>query len=666
MSVQAEISSLREKLHHHNYLYYVANNPVIGDLEFDLLMKELEKLEQSNPQFFDANSPTQRVGSDLNKSFETVKHKYPMLSLSNTYSEAELRDFDVRVRKLTHDTVNYVPELKFDGLSISLTYEKGQLVRAVTRGDGEQGDDVTANVRTIRSVPLVLSGDDYPEIFEIRGEIVMPFAVFDQLNAERLENGESPFANPRNAASGTLKQLDPRIVAKRHLEGYFYMLYSDKLPFNSHIDNLLLAQKWGFKVYDEVLVRCSSIDELWAIIEKYDKIRKDLPFAIDGMVVKVDDIAQQLQLGFTAKSPRWAISYKFKAERVSTKLLSVDFQVGRTGAITPVANLEAVQLSGTTVRRASLHNADVIAELDLHLEDDVFVEKGGEIIPKIIGVDILHRDLFSQPVEFIDKCPECNTPLVRIDGEAAHYCPNTTMCPPQIKGRISHFISRKAMNINSIGEETIDLLYEKGLVRKVSDLYRLQESDILGLERMGRKSAQNIIAAVSASCEIPFQRVLFALGIRFVGVEAAKKLANFFGNINSLAEATFEQLIVVDTIGDRIANSVLSYFSEIENVDMIKDLSNFGVSIELDAVELDNRSDKLSGFTFVISGTFDRHSRDELKALIEKNGGKNTSSISKKTSFLLAGAKVGPSKLVKVEKLGVALLSEDEFELMLK
>lgn len=664
MSDIDRIKVLREQLHHHNYLYYVLNAPVLGDVDFDLLMKELEELEKANPEQYDANSPTQRVGSDINKAFVQVKHKYPMLSLSNTYSEIELREFDARVRKLASEDVEYVTELKFDGLSISLTYEDGKLVRAVTRGDGEQGDDVTANVRTIRSVPLVLSGTGYPSQFEIRGEIVMPFEVFDQLNDERLANDEAPFANPRNAASGTLKQLDSRIVSKRRLEGYFYLIYSDELPSNSHYDNLALASQWGFKVYNKI-EKSNTIDQVWSVISQYDTQRKDLPFAIDGMVIKVDSMQQQAELGFTAKSPRWAIAYKFKAERVSTKLLSVDFQVGRTGAVTPVANLEPVQLSGTTVRRASLHNADVIADLDLFANDVVYVEKGGEIIPKIIGVKMTDRDLFSKPVQFISTCPECNTPLIRIDGEAAHYCPNSVACPPQIKGKIAHFISRKAMNINFIGEETIELFHEKGLVRQIPDLYKLQHLDILVLDGMRRKSAINITTAIKESTSVPFQRVLFGLGIRFVGAEAAKKLAAHFMSIDALIAANYDDLVAVDTIGDRIARSIIRYFSENENVAMIKELSNFGVTFNLAQETIDNRSDKLKGLTFVISGTFERHSRDELKALIEQNSGKNTSSISKKTSFLLAGANVGPSKLDKVKKLEVTLLSESEFEEMI-
>ena len=665
MSAPEKIAQLRQELHHHNYLYYVMNTPSLSDYDFDHKLKELESLELAHPALFDANSPTQRVGSDITKNFQQVTHRYPMLSLSNTYSEEELQDFDGRIRKIITEDIAYVCELKFDGLSISLTYEDGRLVRAVTRGDGVQGDDVTNNVKTIRSVPLVLNGEGYPANFEIRGEIVMPFAVFDRLNAERLENEEQPFANPRNAASGTLKQQDPKKVAERHLEGYFYMMYSDELPANSHHENLSLARKWGFKVFDKVMLG-ATIEDVFEKIHYWDKERENLPFAIDGMVVKVDNIQQQEELGFTAKSPRWAIAYKFKAERVSTKLLSVDFQVGRTGAVTPVANLEAVQLSGTTVRRASLHNADVIADLDLHLEDEVFVEKGGEIIPKIIAVDKTHRDLFSSPVVFITTCPACGTPLTRIDGEAAFYCPNSMACPPQIKGKIAHFISRKAMNINFIGEETIDLFFENKLVKNVADLYRLQEVDILKLDRMGEKSAQNIISAITNSIDVPFHRVLFALGIRFVGAEAAKKLAKHFKTIEALMAATAEELILVDDIGERIAQSLIAYFSENENMAMIKDLSNFGVCFSLDEEEIANNSDLLAGLSFVISGTFERHSRDELKALIEKNGGKNTSSISKKTSFLLGGDSVGPSKMAKVEKLGVQVMSEADFEQMIE
>lgn len=661
MSDQERIQELRQALHHHNYLYYVANAPVWSDYEFDQKLKDLEVLEKAYPELYDAHSPTQRVGSDLTKNFVQVKHRYPMLSLSNTYSEGELKDFDTRIHKIVSEEIEYVCELKFDGLSISLTYEKGRLVRAVTRGDGVQGDDVTNNVKTIRSVPIVLNGEDFPETFEIRGEVVMPFAVFDKLNEERRENEEQPFANPRNAASGTLKQQDPKKVADRHLEAYFYMLSSDTMPSNSHSKNLQMAKKWGFKVYDRI-DKCATIEEVFELIHYWDKERKGLPIATDGLVIKVDNLVLQEELGFTAKSPRWAMAYKFKAERVSTKLLSVDFQVGRTGAVTPVANLEAVQLSGTTVKRASLHNADVIAELDLHLNDEVFVEKGGEIIPKIVGVDTKHRDLFSEPVAFITACPECGTALVRIDGEAAYYCPNLSACPPQIKGKIAHFISRKAMNINFIGEETIELLFDNGLVNNVADLYHLQEEDILKLDRMGQKSARNIIAAIKHSNEVPFQRVLFALGIRFVGAEAAKKLAKHFKTIDSLISATQDQLIAVDDIGTRIAESVLAYFSENENMALIKELSNFGVCFCLDEEDLVNSTDRLKGLTFVISGTFERHSRDELKALIEQNGGKNTASISKKTSYLLGGESVGPSKMDKVAKLGVPVLSESDFE----
>ncbi len=659
-----KIQELRKELHHHNYLYYVANAPVLSDYEFDIKLKELEALEKAHPESYDANSPTQRVGSDLTKSFTQVKHRYPMLSLSNTYSEGELSDFDVRVRKLIAGEIEYVCELKFDGLSISLTYEKGRLVRAVTRGDGVQGDDVTNNVKTIRSVPLVLNGDDYPDFFEMRGEIVMPFAVFDKLNKERIENDEMPFANPRNAASGTLKQQDPQKVAERHLEGYFYMMYSDDLPSNSHYANLEAARKWGFKIFDRVQ-KFTSVEEVFSAINYWDKERKNLPFAIDGMVIKVDDIEKQNALGFTAKSPRWAIAYKFKAERVSTQLMSVDFQVGRTGAVTPVANLEPVKLSGTVVKRASLHNADIIAELDLHLNDNVFVEKGGEIIPKIVGVDKSNRDLFSEPVTFIKNCPECGTPLVRVDGEAAYYCPNSAGCPPQIKGRVVHFISRKAMNINFVGEETVELFYDQGLIKDVADLYRLRESDVLKLDRMGEKSAQNIITSIADSTNVPFPRVLFALGIRYVGEEAAKKLAKHFKTIEALAAASIEDLIAVDDIGERIAQSIITYFSENENMALIKELSNFGLCFSQEEGD-DPGSEKLAGLTFVISGTFERHSRDELKTLIEMNGGKNTSSISKKTTYLLGGANVGPSKMQKVDKLGIKVISEEEFERMIE
>lgn len=658
--VEDKINALRAALAKHNYNYYVLNEPSIGDKDFDVALKELEALEQLHPQYFDANSPTQRVGNDHDQNFQQVKHRYPMLSLSNTYNSDELRDFDGRIKKMIGDGFDYVCELKFDGTSISLTYEKGVLVRAVTRGDGEQGDDVTNNAKTIRSIPLRLHGDSYPEIFEIRGEVVMPFRVFNALNEEREKNGEAQLANPRNTASGSLKLQKSGQVKKRQLDGYFYYLLGDVLPEDGHYENLHLATAWGFKV-SEHMQKCATIDEVLAYIEKWNVERHQLPVAIDGIVIKVNSLHQQMQLGSTAKSPRWAISYKFESERACTRLNSVTYQVGRTGAITPVANLDPVQLAGTVVKRASLHNADIIQNLDLRIGDMVYVEKGGEIIPKIVGVNLDERLLVSGPIQFLSHCPECKTPLIRLEGEAAHYCPNMDGCPTQIKGRMEHFISRKAMNIESLGPETINLLYNEGLLRNVADIYDLKESDFVGLERMGEKSAKNILESIQLSKNTPFERVLFALGIRYVGSTVAKKLAFALHTIEGLQEASFEQLLEIDEIGDRIAASILAYFDDEAHRELIKRLKESGCQFQLSEEKLENRSEVLKGLNIVISGTFEKYSRDQLKQMIEENGGKNTGSISKNTNYLLGGANVGPSKMEKVTKFGIPLLSEDEF-----
>ena len=574
------IRNLRQELHHHNHRYYILNQPEITDTEYDEKMDELISLEQANPQYFDPLSPSIRVGSDLNQEFRQVAHVYPMLSLGNTYSEGELRDFCSRVEKLASLPVSYVCELKFDGTAISLTYENGKLIHGITRGDGIVGDDVTQNIKTIKSIPLQLTGN-YPPIFEIRGEIFMPRSGFEKMNIERIEAGEMPFANPRNAAAGSLKLQNSSQVAKRPLDCFLYYLLGDRLPTNSHFQNLEEARSWGLKIAPEFKL-CHSFEEIWAYINKWDDKRKSLPYDTDGVVVKVDNLQIREELGFTAKSPRWAIAYKFKAEEAYTRLLSVDFQVGRTGAVTPVANLQPVLLAGTTVKRASLHNADIIATLDLHLHDLVAVEKGGEIIPKITGVDISAREVHSQPVVFVDACPECGTPLQRIEGEAAHYCPNSSGCPPQIKGKIEHFISRKAMNIDGLGSETVNLLYEKGLIHNVSDLYRLTENQLAPLERLGEKSAKNIIQGISESKNVPFARVLFALGIRFVGETVAKKLAMAMGNIDKLMLASYEELLAVDEIGDKIASSIISFVADQENIKLLNDLKQFGVKFEVE------------------------------------------------------------------------------------
>ena len=660
MEISGKIQNLRRELDRHNYNYYVLSAPTISDFEFDELLKELQELEAAHPEHFDPNSPTQRVGSDINTSFKQVKHSYPMLSLANTYSEGEVQDFYERVRKGLNDDFELVCELKYDGTSISLTYENGELKQAVTRGDGEKGDDVTANVKTIRSIPLRLQGNGYPSLFEIRGEILMPWAVFDDLNKEREEQEEVLFANPRNAASGTLKLQNSAEVSRRRLDGYFYYLLGDKLPSDLHYNNLQAARSWGFKVSDAVKV-CPTLKEVLDFINYWDVERKNLPVATDGIVIKVNSLTQQRNLGFTAKSPRWAIAYKFQAEKAVTRLNSVSYQVGRTGAITPVANLDPVQLSGTVVKRASLHNADIIRSLDLHIGDMVFVEKGGEIIPKITAVDKDARFMIGDKVEFIQKCPECGAQLMRIEGEAAHYCPNENECPPQIKGKIEHFVSRKAMNIDGLGSETINLLYQNELLHNIADIYELKVADLSRLERLGLKSAYNIRDGVEKSKQVPFERVVFALGIRFVGETTAKKLAMAFKTIENLEKATAEELVQVDEIGERIAQSVVAYFADERNIRVIERLKSYGLQLSVSEDKLVNKSDILAGKTIVISGTFSTHSRDEYKTIIEQNGGKNTGSVSAKTSFILAGENMGPEKLNKAEKLNVQIMNEEEF-----
>lgn len=660
MTVKEKIDQLRADLHRHNYNYYVLNAPEISDKEFDDRMRELQDLEKEHPEYQDDNSPTMRVGSDLNKNFTQVAHKYPMLSLGNTYSESEVTDFYDRVKKALNEDFEICCELKYDGTSISLTYENGKLVRAVTRGDGEKGDDVTDNVKTIRTIPLVLHGS-YPESFEIRGEILMPWEVFEELNREKKAREEPLFANPRNAASGTLKLQNSAIVASRKLDAYLYYLLGEELPCDGHYENLQAAAGWGFKT-SEHMKKAHSLEEVFEYIRYWDTERKNLPVATDGIVLKVNSMRQQKNLGFTAKSPRWAIAYKFQAERALTRLNKVTYQVGRTGAVTPVANLDPVQLSGTIVKRASLHNADIIEGLDLHIGDMVYVEKGGEIIPKITGVDKDARSmLIGEKVKFITHCPECGSKLIRYEGEAAHYCPNETSCPPQIKGKIEHFISRKAMNIDGLGPETVDMFYRLGLIKNTADLYQLTADDIKNLDRMGEKSAENIIKGIEASKEVPFERVLFALGIRFVGETVAKKIAKFFNDIDELENANLEKLINIDEIGEKIAQSILTYFANPLNRELIERLKSTGLQLYRREEDLSGYTDKLAGQSIVISGVFTHHSRDEYKELIEKNGGKNVGSISAKTSFILAGENMGPAKLEKAHKLGIKLMSEDEF-----
>ncbi|MBQ3554665.1 MAG: NAD-dependent DNA ligase LigA [Bacteroidales bacterium] len=664
-NIKEIIESLRKEIDEHNYNYYVCNNPTISDKEFDDLLAKLQRLEDENPQYFSPSSPTQRVGSDISEGFTQVEHKYPMLSLGNTYTIGEVEAFYNRVLQGLNEPFEIVAELKYDGTSISLTYEDGRLIRAVTRGDGTRGDDVTANVKTIRSIPLQLRGDNYPQSFEIRGEILMPWIVFEKLNNERASQNEPLFANPRNAASGTLKLQNSAIVAKRGLDAYLYYMLGENLPSDNHYKNLLIANEWGFKISPDTKI-CHSLQDMIDFINYWDSERKNLPVATDGIVFKVASLKQQKALGYTAKSPRWAIAYKFQAERACTRLNSVSFQIGRTGAVTPVANLDPVQLSGTIVKRASLHNADIIESLDLHIGDMVYVEKGGEIIPKITGVDTDARMLLiGDKVRFIKNCPECGTPLIRYEGEAAHYCPNDSGCSPQIKGRIEHFISRKAMNIDGLGEETVDAFYKEGLVKTVADLYKLKVSDIAILERMGMKSAQNIIEGINNSRTVPFERVVYAIGIRFVGETVAKKLAYAFKDIDSLMSATKEELIAVDEIGERIAESVIKYFADERNRSLIEELRTEGLQLKLSEERISMFSDTLSGLSIVISGTFEKHSRDEYKSLIEQHGGKNTSSVSAKTDYILAGANMGPAKLEKAQKLGVKVINENEFLTMI-
>ena len=659
------IDQLREELHVHNYNYYVLNAPVISDLEFDKLMRELQDLEALHPEYYDPNSPSVRVGSDLNKNFTQVEHKYPMLSLGNTYSQAEVTEFYERVSKSLNEEFELCCEMKYDGTSISLTYEDGKLVRAVTRGDGVRGDDVTDNVKTIRSIPLVLHGEGYPKNFEIRGEILMPWNVFEELNRERELREEPLFANPRNAASGTLKSQNSAVVANRKLDAYLYYLLGDNLPHDGHYENLQEAAKCGFLI-SHISRKARTLQEVFDFINYWDVERKNLPVATDGIVLKVNSLRQQRNLGYTAKSPRWAIAYKFQAERALTKLEKVTYQVGRTGAVTPVANLDPVQLSGTVVRRASLHNADIIASLDLHIGDMVYVEKGGEIIPKITGVEVSARPAGSEKVTFITHCPECGSELVRYEDEAAYYCTNETACPPQIKGKIEHFISRRAMNIEGLGPETVDLFYQEGLIHDIADLYTLQTADICRLERMGEKSAENIIQGIERSKEVPYERVLFALGIRFVGETVAKKVAKAFRSIEALASANLDDLIHVDEIGEKIAGSIIQYFANEKNRILVERLRQSGLKLEADEEDLSGYSDKLKGMSIVISGVFARHSRDEYKALIEKHGGKNVGSISKKTSFILAGDNMGPSKLEKAQQLNIPIKDENEFLAMIE
>ncbi len=673
-NIKQKIEFLRSELNKHNYNYYVLSQPVISDYEFDMLMKELEKLEKENPEFNDENSPSKRIGSDINNDFVQVEHKYAMLSLGNTYNQEELTDFDNRIKKLIGNEFEYICELKYDGASVSLTYQNGKLLRALTRGDGVKGDDITKNIRTIKSIPLVLNGKDYPAEFEIRGEIFMPHKSFERLNAEYLELGEQPFANPRNAASGSLKLKRTNDLIKRQLDCYLYYILGENLPTEFHYENLQKAKEWGFKI-PEHIKKAATINEVFDFINHWDSERKNLPFDIDGIVIKVNSLKQQEDLGFTSKTPRWAISYKFKAERVSTKLLSISYQVGRTGAITPVANLQPVQLAGTTVKRASLHNSEQISLLDIRVGDMVFVEKGGEIIPKVIGVDLTKRPLLSEPVKYIDVCPECNTPLIKKDEEAKHFCPNENECPPQIKGRIEHFISRKAMNIDSLGEGKIELLFDKGLIKTYSDLYDLSFDKLLGLEKTSisedgksrkvsfkEKTVQNILNGLDASKQTQFSKVLYALGIRFVGETGAKKLANYFKNIENLRNATIDDLLKVGDVGDVTALSVVNFFSDPKNIKIVEHLKTKGLQFELKEDASANKSNKFAGKSIVVSGTFSSpQRRKEIEQTIELNGGKNASSVSSKTSYIVAGENMGPEKRKKAEDLNVSIISETDF-----
>ena len=660
MSPEKEIELLRLELNRANHDYYVLSSPTMPDFDYDAKLRRLQELEDANPELMDETSPTQRVGSDINRNFKQEAHRFPMLSLGNTYSEEEIRDFYDRTRKALNEPFCLVCELKFDGTSIALTYEKGRLVRALTRGDGEKGDNVTENVKTIRSIPLSLFGNDYPDDFEIRGEILMPWEVFEALNKEREEQEEPLFANPRNAASGTLKQQNSSIVASRKLDACLYHLLGTQLPCEGHYENLKQAEKWGFRISD-AMRKCDTLEEVFEFIRYWDAARKNLPVATDGIVIKVNSLMQQKNLGFTAKSPRWAIAYKFQAERASTRLNSVSFQVGRTGAVTPVANLDPVQLSGTVVKRASLHNDDIIQSLDLHIGDQVFVEKGGEIIPKIIGVDFSARFMIGDKVRFIRNCPECGSELIRFEGEAAYYCPNQSDCPPQIKSRLEHFVHRKAMNIDGLGVETVDTLYNAGIVHDPADLYQLDGRILSNMERLGEKSARNILQSLRDSKAVPFERVLFALGIRFVGETVAKKLARALHSMEAIASASVDELVQVEEVGMKIAESVVGYFAAPTNQKLISRLRDAGLQMEISPELISEKGHILEGKTIVISGTFTKYSRDEYKAMIEKNGGKNSGSVSSKTSFILAGDNMGPAKLEKAAALGVRLLHEDEF-----
>ena len=660
MEEKEQIRKLRTQLHDYNYRYYVLNRSDVTDEEFDRLMHQLQELEARHPELFDPNSPTQRVGSDLSEGFSQVTHRYPMLSLANTYNEEEVAGWYENIRRdLGGEPFEVCCELKYDGLSISLTYEEGRLLRAVTRGDGTRGDDVTANVRTIRTIPLVLPGKGYPHQFEIRGEVLMPWSVFEEINIERQAAEEPLLANPRNAASGTLKSLDSRLVARRHLDAYLYYLLGDEVPFDGHYENLQAARQWGFPI-SEGMQKVDTLEDIYRFIAHWETARHDLPVATDGIVLKVNSGRQQRTLGFTAKSPRWAIAYKFKAERVCTRLNDVSYQVGRTGAVTPVANMDAVLLAGTTVRRATLNNEDFIRSFDLHLGDYVYVEKGGEIIPKIVGVDLTRRDAAAQPVKFVDRCPECGAQLVRYDGEAAHYCPNDSGCPPQIKGRIEHFIARRAMNIDSIGPETVDEYYRRGLIHNIADLYDIRIKQIDG-DGSRQKSARKIVNGIHASLAVPFERVLFALGIRFVGETSARVLARHFKSMDALMEARLDELLEVEGVGRVIAESIIRYFRNPDNQTIVERLRGYGLQMALATSSSQGVTDRLKGQNIVISGVFEHYNRDQYKALIEQHGGKNVGSISSKTSFILAGVNMGPAKLQKAEQLGIKVMSEDEF-----
>lgn len=654
-----KITELRDLINKHNHRYYVLANPEISDYEYDSLLKELIDLENKYPEFYDSLSPTQRVGDDRNVEFEQRRHKFSMLSLSNTYSQQEIIDFDQRIKKIIGDDFQYVCELKYDGVAISLTYQNGKLQHAVTRGDGTKGDDVTNNVKTIKSIPLSISGEKIPELFEIRGEIFMPHKSFIKLNEKKESVGDTPFANPRNAAAGTIKLQNSAQVAKRPLDCYLYYMAGENLPEKSHYQNLQLARKWGFKVPQYVKL-ANNLQEVFDFIQYWNSERQNLSFDIDGIVIKVDSYDLQNKLGYTSKFPRWAIAYKFKAEQALTQVLSIDYQVGRTGAITPVANLAPVHLAGTTVKRASLHNADQIELLDIRIKDMVYIEKGGEIIPKVVSVDKKHRKVTSEPLKYITQCPQCGTELVKYEGEAKHYCPNENQCPPQIKGKIEHFFSRKAMDISG-GEATIELLYNNQLVKNIADIYELKKEQLINLERFANKSAENLLKSIEASKQVPFERVLFALGIRYIGETVAKNLAAHFESIENLQKASLEDLVAANEIGEKIAQSVLAYFRNEQNRQIVERLKNAGLQMKIDKSATKNENNLLNNQTVVISGTFQKYSRDEIKRLIVENGGKNTSSISSKTNFLLAGEKIGPAKLEKAKKLEIKIISEDDF-----